>query len=166
MTDLENDIAALADRVVKAAVQRHLTIATAESCTGGMVGAAITRIPGASDAFDRGFITYSNAAKIEHLGVDPDAIAEFGAVSQAVASEMALGALSASGADIAVSVTGIAGPGGSEHKPAGLVWFGLAAKSGSLETLEKNYGDIGRDLVREAAVKQALELLLSGLQRS
>lgn len=166
MTDFESDIAALAARVVRAAVEKNLTLATAESCTGGMVGAAITRIPGASDAFDRGFITYSNAAKIDHLSVDPDAIAEYGAVSQTVAGEMALGALSASGADIAVSVTGIAGPGGSDHKPAGLVWFGLGSKSGILETLEKNYGDIGRDLVREAAVKQALELMLSGLQRS
>ncbi|GJL97451.1 MAG: competence damage-inducible protein A [Hyphobacterium sp.] len=166
MIEGADDIAALATRIVQTAIQYNLTIATAESCTGGRIGAVITDIPGASDAFDRGFITYSNASKIDHLGVDPESIAEFGAVSECVAREMALGALSASGADIGIAVTGIAGPGGSDHKPAGLVWFGLATKSGRLETLEQNYGDIGRDAVRTAAVRQALALLMSGLQGS
>jgi nicotinamide-nucleotide amidase len=166
MSEREDEIAALADRVVRAAIRHKLTIATAESCTGGLIGGAITDILGASNAFDRGFITYSNASKIDHLGVDPDSIAVHGAVSEAVAGEMALGALSASGTDIAISVTGIAGPGGSDHKPAGLVWFGLATKAGRLETTERNYGDVGRMAVRVAAVKQALGMLLSGLQRS
>jgi len=166
MNDLEAEISALAIRLVEAAKSRNLRLATAESCTGGLVGGAITRVPGSSDAFDRGYITYSNAAKIDSLGVDPDLIAEFGAVSEPVAREMALGALSESGADIAVSITGIAGPGGSDLKPAGLIWFGLASSRGLIETLEVNLGDIGRDNVRQAAVRQALVLLLSGVERS
>lgn len=166
MNDLEAEISALAIRLVEAAKTGSLRLATAESCTGGLVGGAITRVPGASDAFDRGYITYSNAAKIDCLNVDPDLIAEFGAVSEPVAREMALGALSESGADVAVSITGIAGPGGSEFKPAGLVWFGLATSRGLIETLEINLGDIGRDNVRQAAVRQALELLLSGVERN
>jgi len=166
MNDLDAEISALAQKLVSDAAGRGLTLATAESCTGGLVGGAITRVPGSSDAFDRGFITYSNAAKIDHLGVDPELIAEFGAVSEEVARDMALGAIGASGANVAVSITGIAGPGGSEHKPAGLVWFALATSTGLLETLEQNWGDAGRDTVRQLAVRQALELLLSGVQRS
>lgn len=156
----------MAVRVIEAAKARKLRLVTAESCTGGLVGSAITRVPGSSDAYDRGFITYSNAAKIDSLGVDPDLIAEFGAVSEPVAREMVLGALSAAGANVAISTTGIAGPGGSEFKPAGLVWFGLATSSGLVETLEQKFGDIGRDVVRQASVKQALELLLSAVERS
>lgn len=166
MHDVDAEISALAFRLVETASARKLRLVTAESCTGGLVGGAITRIPGSSDAYDRGYITYSNTAKIDSLGVDPDLIEEFGAVSEAVAREMALGALSASGADVAVSITGIAGPGGSDVKPAGLVWFGLATSSGLIETLEQRFGDIGRDVVRQASVKQALELLLSGVGRS
>jgi len=166
MNDVEAEIAALAIRVIKSAKARKVFLATAESCTGGLVGGALTRVPGSSDIYDRGFITYSNAAKIDSLGVDPDLIAEFGAVSEPVAREMALGALTAAGADVAVSITGIAGPGGSEFKPAGLVWFGLATSSGLVETLKQKFGDIGRDVVRQASVKQALELLLSGVARS
>lgn len=166
MHDVDAEISALAFRLVETASARKLRLVTAESCTGGLVGGAITRIPGSSDAYDRGYITYSNTAKIDSLGVDPDLIAEFGAVSEAVAREMALGALSASGADVSVSITGIAGPGGSDVKPAGLVWFGLATSSGLIETLEQRFGDIGRDVVRQASVKQALELLMSGVGRS
>ncbi len=166
MNDVEAEISALAIRLVEAARARKLRLVTAESCTGGLAGGAITRVPGSSDAYDRGFITYSNAAKIDNLGVDPDLIADFGAVSEPVVREMALGALSVSGADVAVSVSGIAGPGGSGLKPAGLVWFGLATSSGLIETLYQNFGDIGRDVVRQASVKQALELLLSGVERS
>lgn len=166
MNDVEAEITALAIRLTDSARIRQLRLATAESCTGGLVGGAITRVPGSSDAYDRGFITYSNAAKIDSLGVDPDLIAEFGAVSEPVAREMALGALSASGANIAVSITGVAGPGSSDLKPAGLVWFGLATSSGLIETLEQTFGDTGRDVVRQSSVKQALELLLSGVERS
>jgi len=166
MNDVEAEISALAIRLIESARSKRLRLAVAESCTGGLVGGAITRVPGSSDVFDRGYITYSNTAKIDSLGVDPDLIAEFGAVSEEVAQEMAIGALSASLTDVAVSITGIAGPGGSEHKPAGLVWFGLATSSASFETLEKNYGDVGRDNVRQASVKQALDLLLSGVDGS
>jgi len=165
MNDVEAEISALAIRLIETARLKRLRLAVAESCTGGLVGGAITRVPGSSDVFDRGYITYSNAAKIDSLNVDPNLIAEFGAVSESVADEMAIGALAASLTDVAVSITGIAGPGGSEHKPAGLVWFGLATATGDVESLEQNFGDIGRDNVRQAAVRQALELLLTGVER-
>lgn len=166
MNDLESEIAALAIHLIEKARPRQLTLATAESCTGGLVGAAITRVPGASDIFDRGFITYSNDAKKAHLGVSQSSLDAYGAVSEKVAREMASGALAASGADLAVSITGIAGPGGSDHKPAGLVHFGLAIGSENILVRKREYGDIGRDLVRQAAVKEALELLLLGVDRS
>jgi len=140
-----------------------LTIATAESCTGGMVAAALTDIPGASDVFDRGFITYSNAAKIEMLGVSPATLDTHGAVSKEVAREMAEGALAHSGVTLAVSVTGIAGPGGSEHKPEGRVCFGLARKGRPTETRSIDFGALGRDRVRRAARDTALTLLQTAL---
>jgi nicotinamide-nucleotide amidase len=138
-----------------------LKLATAESCTGGMVGAWLTEVPGSSDVFDRGFITYSNAAKRGMLGVTSDSLEAFGAVSEQVAAEMASGALVRSEANIAVSITGIAGPGGSEHKPEGRVCFGLAyGDTVHVETQE--FGAIGRDKVREAAAKRAIALLIQG----
>ena len=138
-------------------------IATAESCTGGLIAGAITEVPGSSDIFDRGFVTYSNAAKTEMLGVDPAQIEAHGAVSEAVARAMAEGALARSGATLAVSVTGIAGPGGSDHKPEGRVCFALARSgaSTSVETVE--FGAIGRSEVRAATVRHALELLTKAL---
>ena len=137
-------------------------IATAESCTGGMIGAALTDVAGSSDVFDRGFITYSNAAKVEMLGVLPGTLAAHGAVSEEVAAEMAAGALARSAATVAVSVTGIAGPGGSEFKPEGRVCFGLATAGGTrTETVE--FGAIGRGEVRRATVAQALSLLAAAL---
>ena len=137
-------------------------IATAESCTGGMIGAALTDVAGSSDVFDRGFITYSNDAKVEMLGVRPETLAAHGAVSEEVAAEMASGALAPSRAMIAVSVTGIAGPGGSEFKPEGRVCFGLATPAGTrTETVE--FGAIGRDAVRRATVAHALDLLAQAL---
>lgn len=137
-------------------------IATAESCTGGMIGAALTDVAGSSDVFDRGFITYSNDAKVEMLGVRPETLAAHGAVSEEVAAEMASGALAHSRAMIAVSVTGIAGPGGSEFKPEGRVCFGLATAAGTrTETVE--FGAIGRDAVRRATVAHALDLLAQAL---
>lgn len=139
-------------------------IATAESCTGGMIAAAITDIPGSSDIFDRGFVTYSNAAKQDMLGIRPETLTAFGAVSEAVAREMAEGALSRSTASIAVAVTGIAGPGGSEHKPEGRVCFGLA-RTGAVTRVETiEFGAIGRDAVRRATVDHALDLLLDALK--
>lgn len=137
---------------------RGLTIATAESCTGGMVAAALTDVAGSSDVFERGLVTYSNAAKIALLGVDPATLDAHGAVSEQVAAEMASGLLARAPVDIAVSVTGIAGPGGSEHKPEGRVCFGLATKAGT-RTETVDFGARGRAEVRAAATAHALGLL-------
>lgn len=153
----------LAADVLDAARARGVTIATAESCTGGLIAGALTEIPGSSNAFDRGFVTYSNAAKQQMLGVRPETLAAHGAVSEEIAAEMASGALRHSAAGIAVSVTGIAGPGGSEHKPEGRVCFGIAQPFGTrTETVE--FGAIGRHRVRAATVEHALQLLLAALR--
>lgn len=141
--------------------QRGLRIATAESCTGGMVAVALTDVAGSSDVFDRGFVTYSNAAKVDMLGVSPDTLAAHGAVSEPVAQEMAEGALARSGAGLAVSITGIAGPGGSAVKPEGRVCFGLAQGGAPTRVETVEFGALGRDKVRKAATGHAL-LLLSG----
>ena len=136
-------------------------VTCAESCTGGMLAAALTDLPGASALLDRGFVTYTNAAKIAMLGVSPETLEQHGAVSEQVAEEMARGALQHSEAQIAVSITGIAGPGGSEHKPEGRVCFGLATATGvQTETVE--FGAQGRDAVRRAARDHAMALLLQG----
>jgi nicotinamide-nucleotide amidase len=140
-------------------------IATAESCTGGLIGAALTDIAGSSDVFERGFITYSNQAKVEMLGIQPETLAAHGAVSEEIAREMAQGALERSAATMTISVTGIAGPGGSEHKPEGRVCFGLA-RTGQLihsETIE--FGPLGRTEVRRATVAHALDMMAAALAR-
>lgn len=152
-----------ARRLLDLAKARQAWIATAESCTGGMIAAAITDVAGSSAIFDRGFITYSNAAKEQMLGVRPETLAQDGAVSESVAREMAEGALAQSRATLAVAVTGIAGPGGSEHKPEGRVCFGLAAKGQATLTETIEFGAIGRDAVRAATTDHALQLLLSAL---
>lgn len=136
-----------------------LTIATAESCTGGLVAAALTDCPGSSAVFDRGFVTYSNAAKVEMLGVSNATLSTYGAVSQEVAEEMSLGAVHNSGASIAVSVTGIAGPGGSDHKPEGRVCFGITISDQSTKSETVEFGPLGRNNVRHAARDHALLLL-------
>lgn len=146
--------------LLEVARARGIMVATAESCTGGGIGAAITDIAGSSAIFDRGFITYTNAAKTQMLGVQPVTLETFGAVSEEVAAEMARGALSASDAQIAVSVTGIAGPGGSEHKPEGRVCFGLATAHG-VNTETRDFGALGRAEVRALTVDHALHLLIS-----
>lgn len=144
--------------VLQAARAAGVMIATAESCTGGLLSGALTTPPGSSDVFERGFVTYSNDAKREMLGVSTATLEAHGAVSEPVAAEMASGALAHSRAQLAVSVTGIAGPGGSEHKPEGRVCFGLAGPDGvSAETVE--FGAIGRDAVRAASVAHALAML-------
>lgn len=144
---------------------KGLTVATAESCTGGLVGAALTDIAGSSDVYERGVITYSNAAKADLLGVRSGTLEAFGAVSEPVAREMAEGLLAAAPADIAVSVTGIAGPGGSEHKPEGRVCFGLATRQGcTTETVD--FGPLGRAGVRAAATAHALGLIGAAAARS
>ena len=135
-------------------------IATAESCTGGMIAATLTEVAGASDVFERGFVTYSNAAKIELLGVPANVIEAEGAVSEVVARAMATGALAHSTAHLAVAVTGIAGPGGgSAEKPAGLVHLAVARRGGVLTHQRCLFGDIGRQQVRCATVQVALQML-------
>jgi nicotinamide-nucleotide amidase len=140
--------------------RRKLHVATAESCTGGLVAATLTEIAGSSDVVDRGFVTYSNAAKQAMLGIPAATIDKFGAVSRETAEAMAKGALAHSLAELAVSVTGIAGPGGgSAEKPVGLVHFAAASKTGRLIHREKRFGDIGRAPVRQASVVEALTML-------
>jgi nicotinamide-nucleotide amidase len=141
-----------------------LRIATAESCTGGLIAGLLTEIPGSSAVVERGFVVYSNEAKEELLGVPAATLAAHGAVSEATAQAMAEGALGASRADIAVSVTGIAGPdGGSPEKPVGLVWFGCARRGGAAVTRQERFGDIGRGSVRLASLRVALDLLEAAL---
>ena len=139
---------------------RGWRLATAESCTGGLLAAALTDIPGSSDVFDRGFVTYSNRAKIDLLGVNGATLRAFGAVSGEVADEMARSALLRSDADLAGSVTGIAGPGGSERKPEGLVCFSVAGRGRKSETQVVEFGPLGRDRVRARSVEHAVKMLL------
>ena len=152
--------------LITLARQRGAMIATAESCTGGLIAGAITDIPGSSDVFDRGFVTYSNAAKSDMLGVENATIETFGAVSEEVARAMASGALQRSDATIAVSVTGIAGPGGSDHKPEGRVCFGLAQTGQDIYSQTIEFGAIGRLEVRQATVKHALSLLADAISQN
>ena len=149
--------------ILAAARARGIRIATAESCTGGLIAAALTDLPGSSDAFDRGFVTYSNAAKMAMLGVAQVTLATHGAVSEPVALEMAAGALSRAGVGLAVSVTGIAGPGGSEFKPEGRVCFGLAMTGRATLTETVEFGARGRDAVRAAARDHALLMIARAL---
>ena len=153
----------LAAQVLETARAKGWRIATAESCTGGMVAAALTDTPGSSDVFDRGFVTYSYASKEAMLGVRPETLAEHGAVSAEVAAQMAEGALKASLADITVAITGVAGPGASEHKPEGMVWFGISTADSTLTGLME-FGAIGRTKVRRASTEHALSLLLKNIK--
>jgi nicotinamide-nucleotide amidase len=153
-----------AEALLALARSKGAKIATAESCTGGLIAGAITDIAGSSDIFDRGFVTYSNAAKRDMLGVHAATLEQFGAVSEEVAREMADGALARSAADLAVSVTGIAGPGGSGHKPEGRVCFGLAQSGRATMTQTVEYGPMGRSNVRRATVGHALHLLMRALK--
>lgn len=152
-----------AARLLDAARAQGATIATAESCTAGLISGAITEVAGSSDIFDRGFASYSNAAKQEMLGVRAATLAAHGAVSEQVAREMAEGALARSAASLAVAVTGIAGPGGSDHKPEGRVCFGLAQTGKPTRTETVEFGAIGRAKVRAATVDHALDLLFAAL---
>jgi nicotinamide-nucleotide amidase len=152
-----------AEQVLDLAKERGVMIATAESCTGGMVAVALTDVAGSSAVVDRGFVTYSNAAKTEMLGVRDDTLAAHGAVSEAVAREMAEGALRHSRAQLAVSITGIAGPGGSEHKPEGRVCFGLARAGQATRSETRDFGAQGRGEVRRLSRDHALALLRDAL---
>ena len=159
---LPDETLAQAGRLLERLQARGLTLATAESCTGGLIVSKLTDVEGASEVVDRGFVTYSNEAKQEMLGVRAETLDAHGAVSEQVAAEMAAGALERSRAGIVVAVTGIAGPGGSEHKPEGRVCFGIADEGGvRTETVE--FGARGRDGVRAATVDHALDLLLDAL---
>lgn len=157
---MTEDILTAAREVLDLCRARGLMVATAESCTGGLVAGALTAIAGSSDVVDRGFVTYTNEAKHEMLGVPEATLASVGAVSAETAEAMARGALGASRAHLAISITGIAGPGGAtETKPVGLVHFAAASRSGRLILREERFGAIGRDAVREASVKVALQML-------
>jgi nicotinamide-nucleotide amidase len=158
------DIQRLAEAILHRAREQGLTLATAESCTGGLVAAALTATPGSSDVVERGFVTYSNPAKTQMLGVPAELIEAEGAVSEQVARAMAEGALKASTAGATVAITGVAGPGGgSEAKPVGLVWLATARRDGPTVAREMRYGDLGRDAVRMAALFTALEMVFSAL---
>lgn len=155
-----------ASEVLAACIATGARVATAESCTGGMVAARITDLPGSSAALDRGFVTYSNEAKIEMIGVPAETIAAHGAVSRETAQAMALGALAHSHAAVSVAITGIAGPGGgSADKPVGLVWFAAADAAGVFDCHERLWQDRSREAIREAATEEALGMLLAGLVR-
>ena len=161
---LPAELIELASRVVDSNRALGRRVAVAESCTGGLVSAALTEIPGSSEIFEEGFVTYSNEAKSDMLGVSTDVLETFGAVSVATAWAMAQGALSRSGADVAVAITGIAGPaGGSEKKPVGTVVFARADRKADPHDMVadiKDFGDLGRGGVRLQAALCALELLL------
>lgn len=151
---------AKAEAVLAACRRQGWTIATAESCTGGLVAGALTAVPGSSDVVDRGFVTYSNAAKMAMLGVPLETLEAHGAVSAQTAEAMARGALQAAGTALAVSITGVAGPGGgTEAKPVGLVHFGCAREDGTVLLRECRFGALTRDEIRARSVGVALDLL-------
>ncbi len=159
-----SELGDLADRFLKACAARKILSATAESCTGGMIIALLTDIPGSSSMVDRGFVTYSNDAKMEMLGVSAETLAEHGAVSEETAREMAEGALERAHAGIALAVTGIAGPdGGSAEKPVGLVWFGVAVEGKPVVAEKRLFMNLGRDYIRRETVRHALEMGLEAL---
>ena len=164
MSLLPDELVALAARVVEENRAAGRRVAVAESCTGGLVCAALTEVPGSSDVFEAGFVTYADEAKTALLGVSPDVVQTFGAVSLATAWAMAHGAIRKSGADVAVSITGIAGPtGGSERKPVGTVVFAVARAGedpDQARTDHRQFGDLGRSGIRLQAALCALELLL------
>lgn len=158
------DIQTLARQVIETAAARGLVLVTAESCTGGLVAGALTAIAGSSAVVERGFVTYSNASKTELLAVPADLIEAHGAVSEPVARAMARGALAGSGADLSVSVTGVAGPGGgTAEKPVGLVHFSAVGPNGEIHAMHR-FGDIGREQVRLASVRVALGMLLERMR--
>jgi nicotinamide-nucleotide amidase len=156
-----SDARALARSLLDLCRMRKLTVATAESCTGGLIAGALTDIPGSSDVVDRGFVTYSNEAKRTMLGVDASTLATFGAVSKETATQMAVGALERAGVDLAIATTGIAGPGGAvPGKPVGLVHLAAAARDGRIVHRECRFGGIGRTAVRQRSVVEALRMLM------
>ena len=163
----DSDLIGAAQALLDLYRRKGLKIAAAESCTGGLLTATLTEIPGSSDVVDRGFVTYSNDAKIAMLGVPASTLKQRGAVSRETAEAMARGALAESGVDLAVSITGIAGPGGATAgKPVGLVHLAATARDGRIVHHQRNFGDIGRAQVRHAAVLEALGMLLELARRN
>ncbi len=161
MNTFTDPVATLAARLVTLCKSRGLMVATAESCTGGLIAGSLTDVAGSSAVVDRGFVTYTNTAKMEMLGVQEATLVAYGAVSAETALQMVQGALFRSNAALAVAVTGIAGPGGgSAEKPVGLVHLAARARSGAIVHREMRYGDLGRDAVRLGTVATALEMLL------
>lgn len=159
------DVLAAATAVIKLCIERKLTVATAESCTGGLVAGALTEVPGSSAVLDRGFVTYSDNAKQQMLGVPAETLRDYGAVSRQTAEAMAQGALTKAKVDLAVSITGIAGPGGgSADKPVGLVHFAAVTRDGTTLHAGKIFrgenGDLSRAEIRHKSVLQALDMLL------
>lgn len=161
MSLFSTNVTLQAEKLIRHCQTAGLRIATAESCTGGLIGGVLTDVAGSSAVVDRGFITYSNEAKRDLLGVQAETLLNFGAVSRETALQMVRGALFRSNADIAVAVTGIAGPGGgSAEKPVGLVHLATLSRSGTLIHKEARYGDLGRTGIRVATIETALQLLL------
>ncbi|WP_205931707.1 CinA family protein [Rhizobium leguminosarum] len=162
MSLFPQDIISTAEAIIRDFTAAGLMISTAESCTGGLIAGALTEISGSSAVVDRGFVTYTNSAKIEILGVQAETLLRFGAVSEETARQMVHGALFRSRAEIAVAVTGIAGPGGgSAEKPVGLVHLAAKSRAGTLIHQKMLYGDIGRSEVRLATIRTALEMVRS-----
>lgn len=160
---LPDDVLERADRVLDLARARKLTLTAAESCTGGLLAALLTDVPGCGHLFERGFVTYSEAAKRDMLGVDHERLDRFGAVSREIARDMAQGALNHSGADIAVSITGYAGPSGDGGEE-GLVHLACAHRGGPIRDREEHFGALGRAGVRKAALEAALEMMEEALK--
>jgi nicotinamide-nucleotide amidase len=166
MAIFSEKIEKMAADVLEKSRRKKWHLATAESCTGGLIAGALTEIAGSSDVFDRGFITYTNVAKNRMIGVTTDTLRAHGAVSEAVAREMALGALNTASVDIAIAVTGVAGPaGGTPEKPVGRVHLAVATKDGIAEHRKMDYGPLGRSEVRQATVETALDMLRTALSR-
>jgi nicotinamide-nucleotide amidase len=164
---LDAQLIAAARTLLEACCTRQLTIAVAESCTGGLLAATLTEIPGSSAAFDRGFVTYSNESKRVMLGVPASTLESYGAVSKETAQAMAQGALARAGVDLALAITGIAGPGGAqEGKPIGLVHLAAVTRDGRRVDRERRFGDIGRGEVRRASVAEALTILSELAERT
>ncbi len=162
MSLFPQDIISTAEAIIRDFTAAGLMVSTAESCTGGLIAGALTEISGSSAVVDRGFVTYTNSAKIEILGVQAETLSRFGAVSEETARQMVHGALFRSRAEIAVAVTGIAGPGGgSAEKPVGLVHLATKSRAGTLIHRKMLYGDIGRSEVRLATIRTALEMVRS-----
>jgi nicotinamide-nucleotide amidase len=160
---LPTEVERLVERVLAAACDRDLRLATAESCTGGLLASVLTDVEGRSHAFERGFVTYTDEAKHEQLGVPKDVLASHGAVSEPVARLMAAGAVDHSRADVAVSVTGFAGSAGADDEP-GLVHFAVADRKGNVRHEEHHFGDVGRGPVRLACLKVGLRMLLEAVE--